>query len=364
MEPGADFRNTAPELLRQCFRIGSSNAPWLSLHMHAVLPSKRSPRAVLLLHGATLASYVFDLPVPGYSLQERLAAAGWASYALDVRGYGRSSRPVPGDPGCPADRPFSTAAECVADVADAMRFLRQDRRHTEVILVGYSWGTILASRFVTAHPGAVSRMILFAPIYGTANARWISELGASEGPTHSGFGPGGYRWTTADGLQARWDSEIPTEEKSSWRANEVLKGVLQAALGSDPLSLTRAPPAFRSPTGCGVDLSRAFSGSAAFDAGKIEVPILLVRGESDTTSTEADSLRLLESLGSRDKHSITIPSGTHFACFEYSAPLLFEALLAFLWCSDDRTPARLIPHDEPAKIHPSDGSAAGARHES
>jgi pimeloyl-ACP methyl ester carboxylesterase len=328
MEPVAGFPNTATAFLRQSFRIESSNARWLSLHLHAVIPSEPSGRAALLLHGATLASYVFDLPVPGYSLQERLAAAGWASYALDVRGYGQSSRPVPGDPACPADRPFSTATEGVADVADAVRFLRHDRQHTEVVLVGYSWGTILAGRFVTAHPGAVSRMILFAPIYGTPNARWIGQLGIPGGP--AGFGLGGYRWTSADELQARWDSEIPIEEKSSWRANEVLKAVLRAALGSDPLSLTRAPPAFRSPTGCGVDLFRAFSGYAAFDAGKIEVPILLARGDSDTTSTEADSLRLLRCLKSRDKHSITIPSGTHFACFEYSAPLLFDALLAFL----------------------------------
>jgi len=210
--------------------------------------------------------------------------------------------------------------------------LRHDRRHTEVVLVGYSWGTILAGRFVTAHSGAVSKLILFAPLYGTPNARWIGQLGAPAlgGQDYSGFGVGGYRWTTADELQARWDSEIPTEDKSSWRANEVLKGVLRAALGSDPLSLTREPPAFRAPTGCGVDLFRAFSGYAPFDAGKIEVPVLLVRGDADTTSTEADSLRLLGCLKSRDKRSMTIPSGTHFACFEYSAPLLFDAIHAFL----------------------------------
>ena len=330
MEPVAGVRNTATAFLRQSLQIRSSSASWLSLHLRAVIPSERSSRAALLLHGATLASYVFDLPVAGYSLQERLAAAGWASYALDVRGYGRSSRPAPGDPGCPADRPFSTAAEGVADVADAVRFLRANRRHEEVVLVGYSWGTILAGRFVTAYPAAVSRMILFAPIYGTPNARWISQLGAPSGPVHSGVGLGGYRWTSADELQARWDSEIPTEEKSAWRANEVLKAILQAALASDPLSLTRAPPAFRSPTGCGVDLSRTFSGYAAFDAEKIDVPTLLVRGDSDTTSTEADSRRLLERINSRDKHLITIPSATHFACFEHSAPLLFDALLAFL----------------------------------
>lgn len=331
VKPVTDFQNTATAFLKQSFRIESGSARWLSLHLHAVIPSERSPRAVLLLHGATLASYVFDLPISGYSLQEKLATAGWASYALDVRGYGRSSRPAPGDPGCPLDRPFSTAAESAADVADAMRFLRYDRRHTEVALVGYSWGTILAGRFVNAHPDAVNRMILFAPIYGTANARWKDYFGVPRGEARSRFGPaGGYRWTTANELRARWDSEIPIDEKSAWRANEVLAAVLGAALASDPLSLTRSPPAFRSPTGCDTDLFQAFSGHPAFNAEAIEIPTLLLRGDADTTSTQADSQRLLERLKSRDKQSITIPSGTHFACFEYSAPLLFDALIGFL----------------------------------
>ena len=331
MESVAGFGTPATAFLRQSFRIRSSHAPWLSLHLHGVIPSEPSPRAVLLLHGATLSSIVFDLPVPGYSLQERLAAAGWASYALDVRGYGGSSRPVPGDPGYPTtDQPFSTAAEGVVDAADAVRFLRHDRQHAEVALVAYSWGTIIAGRYVNAYPGAVSKMILFAPIYGTPNARWRDQFGAPAGPAHSGARLAPYRWTSTNELQARWDSEIPTEDKSSWRGTEVLQTVLQTALGSDPLSLTRTPPAFRSPTGCGIDLFRAFSGYPAFDAEKIELPTLLVRGDSDTTSTEADTLRLLERLESRDKHSITIPLGTHFACFEYSAPVLFDALLAFL----------------------------------
>jgi alpha-beta hydrolase superfamily lysophospholipase len=144
------------------------------------------------------------------------------------------------------------------------------------------------------------------------------------------FGFGAYRWTTAEELRARWDSEIPTEEKTAWRTDEVLTTVLEAALRSDPLSLAREPRAFRSPSGCCVDLFRVFSGHAAFDAGLIQVPVLLVRGDSDTTSTDVDSQLLLDRLKSRDKRSVTIRSGTHFACFERSAPLLFDALLAFL----------------------------------
>lgn len=315
---------------RQKFRIASSAASWLSLHLHAVLPGEQSPHAVLLLHGATLASYVFDLPVRGYSLQEHLAAAGWASYALDVRGFGRSSRPTPGYPGCPAGQLFSTADEAVTDVADAIRFLRNDRGHAVVVVIGYSWGTILAGRCAIAHPDAVNRMILFAPLYGTCNPRWIAHFSMPERPAEDGVEFSAYCWTTAGELRARWDSEIPTKNKTAWRSNEVLTAVLDCALRSDPLSFTRTPPAFRSPSGCRVDLFRAFSGQTAFAAESIQIPIMLVRGDSDTTSTEPDSQLLLDRLRSRDKRLITIPSGTHFACFERCAPLLFEALLAFL----------------------------------
>jgi pimeloyl-ACP methyl ester carboxylesterase len=211
-----------------------------------------------------------------------------------------------------------------------VRFLRHDRGHAVVALIGYSWGTILASRFVIAHPYAVNRMILFAPIYATHNPRWVGHLGVPEYPAGGGSGISPYCWTTVGELRARWDSEIPTENKTAWRANGVLTAVIEAALRSDPLSFTRTPPAFRSPTGCRVDLFRAFSGHAAFAAESIQIPILLARGDSDTTSTEPDAQLLLERLGSREKRSITTPSATHFACFEHSASLLFDALLAFL----------------------------------
>src|SRR3569833_248222 len=95
MEPVAGVRNTATAVLRQSLQIQSSSARWLSLHLHAVLPSERSSRAALLLHGATLPSYVFDLPVPGYSLQERLAAAGWARSALDDAATGNRADRCP-----------------------------------------------------------------------------------------------------------------------------------------------------------------------------------------------------------------------------------------------------------------------------
>ena len=46
---------------------------------------------VLLVHGATFGSALFDLPLAGYSLMQELAGSGRFVYAIDIRGYGASN---------------------------------------------------------------------------------------------------------------------------------------------------------------------------------------------------------------------------------------------------------------------------------
>jgi pimeloyl-ACP methyl ester carboxylesterase len=318
-------------LLRRSFRFASRSAPWLTLALHAVVPpAPGAARAVLLLHGATLSGYLFDPPAPAPSLQERLAGRGWPSYALDVRGFGHSTRPGPGTPGFDAARPFARAAECVADVAEAVRFLREERGHAEVALMGFSWGTVLAGCYVAAHPGTVSPLVLYAPLYAEANAGWMSLLRDPREPAALNRAFGAYRWTTTQALRERWDADIPVPDKSAWRSDEVLAAVLAGALEVDPRSGERAPPAFRSPNGPFADLFEAFSGRPPYAAAAIREPVLVVRGEGDSTSTQADARRVLRELGSKVKRYRSVARGSHFALLERSAPALHGACEEFL----------------------------------
>src|SRR6201987_696997 len=51
-----------------------------------------SERTLLLMHGATFSSgSLFDAPVEGPSFMDKLAAASFDVYAVDVRGYGTST---------------------------------------------------------------------------------------------------------------------------------------------------------------------------------------------------------------------------------------------------------------------------------
>ena len=316
--------------LKEEISLSSSAAAWLTLRLRAVVPEKKTARAALLLHGATLAGFIFDLPVAGASFQERLAETGFASYALDARGYGRSTRPQPGEAGCAEDQPFGCAREVVDDVVDAVRYLREERGHSEVALIGFSWGSVCAGLYASRFADDLDRLILCAPIHACRNDRWLHGLRDPVDPTRLDRTFGAYRWTTAEGLRARWDADMPHAGVQAWRDPAVLDAVLANALASDPLSSTRSPPAFRAPNGSFADLFEAFSGRAGFDASRIRAPALLLRGEADTTASDDDARGLMKQLGSNAKRYRIIAAGGHFQCLEQSMPRMFDACAEFL----------------------------------
>src|ERR1700742_3942780 len=53
-----------------------------------------SDRILIFVHGATYpAETAFDLPIEGVSMMDLIAQRGFDVYLVDVRGYGRSTRP-------------------------------------------------------------------------------------------------------------------------------------------------------------------------------------------------------------------------------------------------------------------------------
>jgi pimeloyl-ACP methyl ester carboxylesterase len=67
-----------------------------------------------------------------------------------------------------------------------------------------------------------------------------------------------------------------------------------------------------------------------YDASRIEVPTLVIRGDPDGDSTHEDAFGLFEALGAEDKQYIVIGAAMHFLSLEKRAPMLIRQVQAFL----------------------------------
>jgi alpha-beta hydrolase superfamily lysophospholipase len=93
---------------------------------------------------------------------------------------------------------------------------------------------------------------------------------------------------------------------------------------------SRTPESVMSPYGPIADIEALWSGTVFFDAAKIDMPVLLVRGEWDSVCDDADAARLLIKIGAIDKTEIKIPRATHLMHLESQRAMLHNAVNTFL----------------------------------
>ena len=85
-------------------------------------------RTLLMVHGATYPAHTaFDLPLGGLSWMDYIAGRGFDVWCLDLRGYGRSTRPPEMAQPAGANPPIVRGETAVADIAAAAAFIRQRR---------------------------------------------------------------------------------------------------------------------------------------------------------------------------------------------------------------------------------------------
>ena len=295
--------------------------PCLALRHRPAEGARRGP-PVLFAHGATLASELYDVGVPGYSWMAHAAANGRDAFALDIRGYGRSERPPSFDRPPGEAKPYARASDAVADIGRAVTFIRERTGADRIDLVGGSWGSITSALHAVRHAETVRRLVLFAPIHAEVNEGWLDIIADPADRSRPHPSLGGYRLITREAVRERWDAEILPTDKTAFRPEPVFAALMDEALAADPRSGEHAPPAMRVPNGTLLDLHGAFSGRALYDAREVRTPTLLIRGDRDPTSTATDMARLAERLP--DAYAVTIPDASHFAIAERAAPQVFD----------------------------------------
>jgi pimeloyl-ACP methyl ester carboxylesterase len=243
--------------------------------------------AILLVHGRTWSALPdFDLQLDGeeLSMMDSLVDAGYAVYAVDLRGCD--------------DTGWLTPNRAADDVAIVIAWIAgQGNWSAKPHLFGWSNGATISQLMVQRQPGLVSSLTLFG--------HWldVNEVLPADDPDIVPL----KETNTAEAAA----SDFITPGSISQQA---IDAYVAAALAADPIR---------------VDFRRKDEYNA-LDGAKITVPTLIIAGEFDPFAPADKQVRLLLSLATGHKQYVSVPGGDHAALLERSRDYFIHEIVAFL----------------------------------
>ncbi|GGY87387.1 alpha/beta hydrolase [Cellvibrio zantedeschiae] len=310
----------APALLNQITK----------LYVREVKPTGNATRgAVLFIHGGGTPSQVaFDIGYKDYSWMAYLAQEGFAVYALDLTGYGRSTRPVEMNNPChlseqdqqqfiPAlinktcaktySQALTTNESDWADIDAAVNFILARQKLKSLALIGWSQGGPRSLVYSQQHPEKINQLVLFAPAYGRdwpmqqpSNTKLTQLMGTQN----------------RDEFNAGWNKQLGCSNQ----VDDAIRDPLwQAMLASDSLGATWGTGVRRAPE------QIWHWGFNRTSAAKITKPTLLIVGEFDKQVLPDRVRELYEDLGSPKKVLVELGCSSHRANWETNHLTLFKA---------------------------------------
>ena len=248
--------------------------------------------AVLLVHGRTWSSRPdFDLQVPGLqrSVMASLAAQGFATYAVDLRGYGETPRDQTG---------WMTPKRGAADLAAVLAWVAD--RHPALpkpALIGWSRGAGIAGLAAVLTPARASALVLFG--FAFDPDLQFAELPAPEKPA--------MEKNTADAAASDFISPKVTPPA-------VIQAFVEQALKADPVL---------------ADLKNDGEYNA-FKPAKLTTPTLVLYGDRDPGVTGEDAGKFFAAIAASDKQMVVLPGADHAAQLEDTHDAWIAAIVSFL----------------------------------
>jgi alpha-beta hydrolase superfamily lysophospholipase len=254
--------------------------------------SPQQPRGtIVLIHGRTWSSLPdFDLQVPGedLSLMDGLVAEGFATYAIDLRGYGATPRDSTG---------WITPNQAYRDVIEVLAWVGS-RTESTPALFGWSNGSMVAQLTAQRSAHLISALILFGyPVRPEVD--WSRVEPDSEVPPRLP--------TTAEAAAS--DFIVPGSISQA-----AVREYVRHALEADPVRADW----------------RELSTWAELDAASVLVPTLLIQGERDPLALPENQAALFWKLGTPDRMWVTLPGGDHAAHLETPRPRFIHAITMFM----------------------------------
>ena len=296
--------------------------------------SSLADRVVLFVHGAgTPAEVSFDVPYQDYSWMAYLAQADFDTFAMDVTGYGRSTRPTPmNDPcnlsaaqqasfvpnllsaACGPSYPhqMTTIASDWNDIGAVVDYIRALRHVERVDIVAWSLGGPRSAGYAAQHPEKVRTLTLLAPAYNRMLPASPPTQVPADGPAMN--------TQSHEEFTANWDRQVGCRDQYDPAASE---SVWSEMINSDPVGATWGGGVRRAPQ------VTSWGWNAAMVA-KTQMPILMVTGEHDKQVPSERVRELYADLPSHQKIFVDLACSSHNAMWERNHLLLFRASLEWL----------------------------------
>lgn len=232
-------------------------------------PADRPARAALaIVHGFGEHSELY------HHLAEYFVPRGYAVFAVDLRGHGRSSG---------ARGHIRTWADYREDVDGLVENVRREAPALPVFLVGHSMGGLIAIEYALHQPARLAGLVAMGPSLG--------DIGISR-----------FLVFLSRALSRIW----PTFSLDTGLESAAMSRDAQAVarLEADPLVHSRASARL------GTEVLDTIA-RVRRDAGELKIPILIQHGEADRVALPGGSLAFFESIVYPDKELKTYPGGYH-----------------------------------------------------
>ncbi len=295
------------------------------------LPKITKENVVLFVHGLPgPGSVIFDLALPGYSWLEYVAERGFDAFTVDIRGFGRSTRPPEMKESPEQNLPLVRADQVMRDIDVAVDYIRAKRKVDKVNIIGHSIGASWSALYATMHPEKVNKLVMYGAIYGK-NSTFVSTFGDPTNTDRPHFEMGAYRYLSRKAMLEQWDGWIKAELQDDWRDREVIDAWISTLLNSDPTAKQRTPESIQVPNGPYIDWHEIHAGRSLFDPARIKAPTMIVRGSAEELISNEAAEELLQKLTSApSKRRLDIGDSTHYAILEKNRLLLYRGVQNFL----------------------------------
>ena len=297
-----------------------SNSPavqWTGGHEHWVdkgdvrlflWEKKRKPGTeyagtVLFVHGSSMASQpTFDLHVPGRpdsSVMGWFTERGFDTWTMDNEGYGRSSKHR--EINCNIDN----GAEDLA--AGSAYILERCAPGTKFLVYGISSGALKAALFAQNHPERIARLALDAFVWTGKGSPTLAER-AKRLPE--------FKKMLRRPIDRAFVHSIFERDHPGTAAKETVEAFADAILTLDDSM----------PTGTYVDMT---SRLPLVDPEKLDIPIIVMRGEYDGIASFEDLIDFYSLLPNMDKQFVTMRGISHASFQQKNYRVVYHLLHAF-----------------------------------